>query len=361
MNSTESNSTTIELGVIRDTGLNSNEIYVHVILEIFIVIPTILGNLLILVSISKFPSLRSRSNILIANLGVADLCVGCILIPINVADLLWKNLSSQELLCFLELSLFTCFLTASVYNNFVISLERFCIICCPLWYARKFRKSLLYVLVAAMWLLAVAVSVVPFFRLRRNLDFRVPCSVDFVYKTEYVTFLSSLIVSSVLASFSMYGCVIKTALFQLGKTKSSARNRKLRRYAKRTWVMMLIFVVFVVCWAPYVVLVILGVFYTISRRLLRIRQWTKLIGLFNSGVNWIIYGLMNTRFRRAFKCILTCHCDVNFSRLSATDSIINPTIRRSTIVRKSTRKTRFSTQRKFRMSKRSDSSKLISK
>ena len=353
----ESNSTAIHIGDIQRSGL----IYIHVIVEIMIAIPTILGNILILISISQFPSLRSRSNILIANLGVADLFVGCILIPINVADLLWKGESSLDLLCFLELTLFTCFLTASVYNNFVISLERFSIICCPLWYARKFKKHLLYILVAVMWFLAVAVSVVPYFGLQRHPDFETPCSIDFGYKAEYVTFLSALIVSAILASFSMYGCVIKTALFQLRKTKSSRKNRKLRRYAKRTWVMMVIFVVFVVCWTPYVVLVILGVFYTISERLLRIRRWTKLIGLFNSGVNWIIYGLMNTRFRRAFKCILTCHCDVNFSRLSATDSIINPTIRRSTIVRKSTKKSRFSTQRKFRMSKRSDNSTLISK
>ena len=350
----ELNRTKIHMDEFR--GLYLDEIYIHVILEILIIIPTILGNILILISVSKFPSLRSRSNILIANLGVADLFVGFILIPINVMDMLWKDVSSEDLLCFLELSLFTCFLTASVFNNFVISLERFCFICFPLWYARKFKKHLLYILVAVMWSLAVAISAVPYFGLQRHPDFLTPCSVDFAYKTEYVMFLSAVIVSSILLSFSMYGCVIKTALSQLGKTKSSRKNRKLRRYAKRTWIMMVIFIVFVICWTPYVVLVILGVFSAITRRLLRIRQWTKLIGLFNSGVNWIIYGLMNTRF----VCILTCNCDVNFSRLSATDSIINPTIRKSTIVRKSTiKRTRFSTMR-FRLSKRSDHSTLVS-
>lgn len=354
MSGGEVNHTSVDLS----SGLESEKLYIHVILEIFMVVPAILGNLLILLSIKKFPSLRSRNNILIANLAFADLLVGSLLIPFNIFDMLWKELSAEDLLCYMELSLFTCFLAASVFNNFLISLERFCIICCSLWYARKFKRKLLYILVAMMWFLALGVSVLPYFGFQRQLSFQTSCSIDYVFKTEYISILSAVIVSTIVVTFLLYGFVIKAALSQLAKTMSSAVNRKIRKYAKRTWLMMFIFIVFVICWGPYVVLVTLAVFKTASSCLMEIRQWTKLIGLFNSGVNWIIYGLMNTRFRVAFKCILTCQWHVNFSRLSATDSVINPTIRKSTMIRKSTFR-RGSTHRKLRMSRRSDLSKLL--
>lgn len=335
---------------LHNPGVYLEDLYIHVILEAVIIIQSVLGNLLILISIGKFPSLRNRSNVLIANLAVADLLVGVILIPLDMVGILWQELSANEWFCLVELSVYTCLLGASVLNSFVISLERFTVICCPLWYERRFKARLLHILVATMWIVAVTVACIPLFGFRRTMPLPAACSSDYIYKLEYKTLLSLISIPTIVATCIMYGCVMRTAISQLKKTMSSVENRKLRKYAKRTWLMLITFAVFVMCWAPYVALVTLAIFKD-YKHLLRIRQWTTLLGLFNSGMNWIIYGLMNRRFRRAFKYILTCRCNVNFSRLSATDSFVNPTYHRTT---------RLKRQRRIRRKRmQSDTSKLL--
>ena len=322
--------TALYLEELHYSGVHLEDRYVHVIIESIIIIPTIFGNLLLLICIGKFRSLRSRSNILIANLAVADFLVGALLIPSDIAGMLLQDLSGDEFFCLVELSMYTCLLGASVLNNFVISLERFFVICCPLWYARNFRRKVLYFLVASLWIVIIIVSALPFFGLKRKWPFPTPCSSDFVFTLEYKVFISLLIVSTLIASFILYGCVMKTAVDQLKKTLSSVENRHVRKYAKRTWLMMAIFGVFVLCWSPYVILVTLTAFYHV-KHLFRIRKWMTLLGLFNSGLNWIVYGLMNRRFRKAFICILTCRCDVNFSLVATTDPFVKPQTRKSVL------------------------------
>ena len=320
--------TAIYLEELHGSGVHLEDRYIHIIIEAIIIIPTLFGNLLILVCIAKFRALRSRSNILIANLAVADFLVGAILIPFDIAGMVWQHLSRDKWFCLLELSLYTCLLGASVLNNFVISLERFFVICCPLWYARNFKRRLLYILVATLWIVIAILSSLPFFGLTRTWPFPTPCSSDFVYTLEYKVLISLLVVSTLIASFILYGCVMKTAIGQLKKTLSSVENRHLRKYAKRTWLMITIFGVFTICWSPYVVLVTLTAFYHV-KHLFRIRKWTTMLGLFNSGLNWIVYGLMNRRFRKAFICILTCRCDVNFSLVATTDPFVKPVTKKS--------------------------------
>ena len=322
------NKTFLYLKELHGSGVYLEDLYIHVVTEAILIIPTIVGNLLILISIAKFPPLRSRSNILIANLAVADLLVGAILMPCEIIGKLWRELSSDKWFCSLELSLYACLLGASVFNNFVISLERFSVICCPLWYVRRFRKKMLHEIVVTLWVVIIVISCLPFFGVKRVWDFPTPCSSDFVYTQEYKTMMSLLIVSVLVASFILYGCVMHVAFGQLKKTMGSVENRHLRKYAKRTWLMMAIFGTFVVCWSPYVVLETLTTFHH-AKDLFRIRIWTVLLGLFNSSLNWIIYGLMNKRFRKAFICILTCRCDVNFSHVAAADPYINPMRRKS--------------------------------
>ena len=314
------------------SGVYMEDLYIHVIMEAVMVLPTMFGNLLILISIAKFPTLRSRSNILIANLAIADLLVGAILIPCDIVSMLWHRLSSDEWFCVFELSLYVCLLGASVLNNFVMSLERFTVICCPLWYARRFRRWVLYLVVAIIWLVIVTVSFLPFFGMKRTWPSPRPCSPDFIYTLEYKILIHLLIVCTLLASFIMYGCVMRTTLSQLKKTISSVENKRIKRYAKRTWLMMVVFGLFVICWSPYVVLVLSTAFCQV-KYLLRIRNWATLLGLLNSALDWIVYGLMNRRFRKAFKYLLTCRWNVNFSRVAATDPYINPDSRRTTVLR----------------------------
>ena len=319
------------------SGVFFEDLYTHVILEIILIVPTILGNILILMSIAKFPTLRSRSNILIANLAIADLFVGGILIPFDIANIFCHVVTSNTWYCVLELSLYVCLLGASVLNNFVMSLERFTVICCPLWYARRFTRRILYLIVVIIWIIIVTVSSLPLFGLKQTWSFPMPCTPKFIYTKCYHLVIHGLLVVTLLASFIMYGCVMKTTLCQLKKTMTSVENKRIQKYAKRTWLMMIVFGLFVICWAPYVVIVITSTFYH-STNLERARNWATLLGLLNSTMDWVVYGLINRRFRKAFTCILTCRCDINFSRLAATDPYIKDS-RKTTILRHTIRRT----------------------
>lgn len=103
-----------------------------VVIELIIILPTIIGSSLIIVSIVTFRHLRSHMHILVANLALADLLVGSVLIPMDLV-LMNGDLSNKNI-CLVNMSLSIAFLLASVLNLLLISLERYMAIVHPLTY-----------------------------------------------------------------------------------------------------------------------------------------------------------------------------------------------------------------------------------
>jgi uncharacterized membrane protein len=81
--------------------------------------------------------------------------------------------------------------------------------------------------------------------------------------------------------------------------------RQLKSSIEKTKLLILVLGVFVLCWLPYGVIVVLELFIPRENKtIIQAKAYSSLLAFLNSSVNWIIYGLKNKNIRKAFKQIL---------------------------------------------------------
>ncbi|XP_039282958.1 alpha-1D adrenergic receptor-like [Nilaparvata lugens] len=131
------------------------------ILCVFILL-TVCGNLLVIVSVVPSHHLRTPTHSLIVNLAVADLLLGITVLPLSAtreiqggAWLLGPDLCSV----WTTLDVLCC--TASILSLCVISVDRYIGVSRPLAYSRILTKRRARCLIAAIWALALAISIAP--------------------------------------------------------------------------------------------------------------------------------------------------------------------------------------------------------
>lgn len=97
-----------------------------------------------------------------------------------------------------------------------------------------------------------------------------------------------------------------------GKHRSESKTQRRRGKARQEEIRLatllaVVVAVFVMCWMPYCVSMLLSIYGppTVPRGF---HMFTILIGYLNSGMNPIIYGVMNRKFGNGFKKILCCLC-----------------------------------------------------
>lgn len=85
--------------------------------------------------------------------------------------------------------------------------------------------------------------------------------------------------------------------------------------------MMLLLGAFAVCWGPYLLVVIFDtLFLEDNIAIATLRKFLSVLGLVNSGLNWIIFGLKNADFRKAFTYLLRCGIGVTEDSLAYSSS-----------------------------------------
>jgi hypothetical protein len=140
--------------------------YVHLanyffVIEAILIVPILFGNSLILFSIARFRRLRTRMNILVANLSVSDFLVGLIMIPYDISFVMVEDLRQNKWTCLLRETFQILFLGSSVLNLLLISVERYLAILFPLAHVHRRSRKWLALLILASWLFAILVSILP--------------------------------------------------------------------------------------------------------------------------------------------------------------------------------------------------------
>ncbi|XP_071131266.1 histamine H2 receptor-like [Mytilus edulis] len=288
---------------------------VFLFIELIIFLPIIFGNTLILISIFKFKRLRTRINMLIANLATSDLLIGTVMIPYDLFFIFNAPMRHDKYTCLLRYTFETSFLGSSVLNLLVISIERYLAIMYPLQHASRATRRWLISLMASSWIISIFVACLPL--LGWNSWYPgIPCDSTYINPKSYKGLIFLFFIGSIIANFVMYVKVVKIAFSQINAIQSekSAMTEDTFRHVrvkknniKKTKMMILVLGVFAVCWGPYcVTLVFETLFLEPSDNLEMAKKCLACFGLINSGLNWIIFGVKNSSFRKAFKYILCC-------------------------------------------------------
>ncbi len=122
---------------------------------------TIIGNILVVLSVFTYRPLRNVPNFFIVSLAVADLAVALLVMPFNVANFCVGYWVFGEIFCnmWLTFDILTC--TASIFNLCAIAIDRYYAIHDPINYSRKRTLKRVMITIGLVWGLSVVISVPP--------------------------------------------------------------------------------------------------------------------------------------------------------------------------------------------------------
>ena len=119
-----------------------------------VIILTVCGNLLVIISISHFKQLHTPTNFLILSLATADMMVGVTVMPLQfITKTLCWHMSTT--LCYFSLLCSFHFTFVSIYNVTLISLDRFYALSNPFQYSNNITLKVTSVLICLNWFLSL--------------------------------------------------------------------------------------------------------------------------------------------------------------------------------------------------------------
>uniref|UniRef100_A0A3P9NV11 G-protein coupled receptors family 1 profile domain-containing protein n=1 Tax=Poecilia reticulata TaxID=8081 RepID=A0A3P9NV11_POERE len=308
----------------QEEGLRISRIFLYAFLSVGTGC-TVVGNFLVVLSISYFKQLQSPTNSFVLSLAVADCLVGLLVMPFSMIRTVEGCWFFGPLFCRLHSSLDVMLCTASIFHLSCIAFDRYYAVCNPLVYSLKMSNSHVALLIAICWTVPMLISFGPIM-----LDLHV-ADVDIFIPSDLCVFLVSRIyaVMASLVAFYLpmaimlvaYWKIFKAAKRQakqisamesqmaagVGKDSSKKKRHRntMKREGKAAKTLGIIMGVFLIFWMPFFTVNIVDPFieYTTEGVVWDVFLW---LGYINSSLNPFLYGFFNRCFRRAFLMFLSC-------------------------------------------------------
>ncbi|XP_051510459.1 trace amine-associated receptor 13c-like [Myxocyprinus asiaticus] len=281
-----------------------------------VVLLTVCGNLLVIISVSHFKQLHTPANILILSLAVSDFLVGVFVLPFNLISMtescwIWGRIS-----CII-FSLVSFQVTMmSIYTVTLIAVDRFLALNYPFLYSEKISPTVTGILTLVNWVFSLLYNFTIIF-INGNISVSVMCSGQcYVIISEVSSFIDLLVVFLIPCTliiilythvfFIAKKHAIAIRALQVHNNTESSKNRmsdSMKSERKAALVLCILVSVFLMCLLPYYIYSLIIQF--TNADLLYAKDVTIMIFLLNSSINPIIYALFYPWFQRCLKLIVT--------------------------------------------------------
>ncbi|XP_005484950.1 5-hydroxytryptamine receptor 2B [Zonotrichia leucophrys gambelii] len=343
-----------------------NKVHWAALLILLLIIPTIGGNILVILAVSLEKKLQYATNYFLTSLAVADLLVGLFVMPIALLMILFDNTwPLPTALCPIWLFLDVLFSTASIMHLCAISLDRYIAIKKPIQASQYNSWATTIIKIIVVWLISIGIAIpVPirgiedgngnstnitcFLTPDRFHDFILYGSVASFFIPLAIMIVTYLLTIRVLRKKAYlinkppqrFTWSAVSTVFQRDTTPASSpekvamlngsrkdqtlpsdmpisRTSTIGRKSMQTItneqraskVLGIVFFLFLLMWCPFFITNISSVLCNscnqeVFQKLLEIFVW---IGYVSSGVNPLVYTLFNKTFREAFSRYITCN------------------------------------------------------
>ncbi|XP_066532415.1 trace amine-associated receptor 6-like [Hoplias malabaricus] len=291
-----------------------------------VVLLTVCGNLLIIISVCHFKQLHTPTNMLILSLAVSDFLVGLLVIPIAIIWMIESCWIFNAVSCLFYIYI-SSFLTAtSIFNVALIAVDRYVALSNPFLYTKLVSVNTMCLVVVSNWVLLLLYnSAFLYFNgyytnliLCPGTCFLVIDKVWYLFEV-LLKFVFLFTVISVLY-FLVFVIARKhaSAIRDLNiKTKTqTSRNTtdSMKSERKAARALGILVFVFLACIFPCSVYTVLGSVIPFEMGTLQI---LVMLAYLNSSINPVIYALFHPWFRRCVKVTLT------FQIFNTSSSLIN--------------------------------------
>ncbi|XP_055602618.1 cardioacceleratory peptide receptor-like [Uranotaenia lowii] len=282
----------------------------------------VLGNSAVLVTLLLNKNRKSRMNFFIKHLAIADLCVGLLNVLTDIIQRMtvaWKaGNAACKAIRFTQVGV----TYASTYVLVALSIDRYDAITHPMNFSGCWNRARR--LVAAAWSFSALFSVpIVYFYEEQIIQGRKQCWIELGEPWRWQIYMcwvaSSLFVLPALIISACYAIIVKTiwakgaimgpidrtrnGMADLASRRASSRGIIPKAKVKTVKMTIVIVIVFVLCWSPYIVFDLLQVFQQIPKTQTNIAIATFIQSLapLNSAANPLIYCLFSTQVCRMIK------------------------------------------------------------
>ncbi|XP_069830305.1 trace amine-associated receptor 4-like [Dendropsophus ebraccatus] len=286
------------------------------------IILTIVGNLMVIISVSHFQQLHTPTNFLILSMAITDFLLGLTVMPYSMVRSITACWYYGDLFCKLHSCIDMTLCTTSIFHLFFIAVDRYYAICHPLHYSRKITIPVIVVYILVSWSIPCLYS---FTLVLSNVNVAgiegqstlVPCvgSCSLVFNKIWgviSALVSFFIPGTLMIGIYMYifsvarkqAKLIHNICNSINQKKSSKRKTLVNAENKAARTLSLVMGVFILCWLPFFALTVADPYlnFIISEDIYNICLW---LGYFNSSLNPIIYGFFYPWFKKSFLLIVT--------------------------------------------------------
>lgn len=263
---------------------------------------TTFGNTLILISILKFRrTFKGSLYILIGNLAVTDLILGLVMLLLITEIIFPASVKIWEF-CLVKATGIAVTYLCSILSLLMISVDRFMAVVFPMKHIVKMKRTRFFFgIVGVVWATSLSVVVVVLLLVERPET--VICRVGVIFPSHLNIVAISVMCGKLLIGSTIYSIIA----WKIKASSLKPRKTYHRHFTRKTYIMIIVFILFAVCWSPFIVCTLWLEFVSSKSQestLLCIREYSSRFGFLNSAMNWIVYGVSHKKFRMAFKELL---------------------------------------------------------
>ena len=284
----------------------------------FFILGTLPGNFLVVLAFIKKPSLRTSTNTLILNQSVADLLsafTAIIFVFMNYTYAGLAQMLQSKAACLASLWLLMFSLSASLFNIFTLSMERFIAVFFPYKYIEVVTPNAAWFVNVVVWVVVFVINSLPAWGMNVWRQGSL-CFTHSVYTQTYLSYIYMAPKGIILILALLFHISISAIAYKKSKAVADhivfkdAIDKLIQQDFKITKMFLLVVGVFYLSWLPWIICTFLTL--TADKpsiALLIMHDVSK--GFLGLGpmVNPLIYAYKNKLYRNTFKKILGMNAD----------------------------------------------------